>query len=138
MGRCDIVKLLLDNKVGVNTSCGEEFQQAVKAGHVEMVRLLLESKADIDAEARDEQGQTALQAAAGCGHIGVVKLLLENKANVNAEPSKENGRTALQAAAEQTRPGFSWKPTPTSMPKQATIWAGRHCRLQLEAATSTW
>ena len=57
-----------------------------QADHAEVVKLLLEAKADIDAKA--DNGATALMMAASEGHIDIVKLLLEAKADVNAKRQK--------------------------------------------------
>lgn len=70
--------------------------EAAMEGHVEVVRLLLENKADVN-EKITKACATALMAAACNGHTETVKLLLENKADINAETS--NGGTALQYAA---------------------------------------
>ncbi|KAI0538686.1 hypothetical protein GGR58DRAFT_512830 [Xylaria digitata] len=99
-------------------------QAAAKNGHIEIVRILLASKADVNAAAANAFGRTALhaaaenghveivrlllaskantvlQAAAGSGYIEIVKMLLAAKADVNATASEYRGRTALQAAAE--------------------------------------
>ncbi|KAL3461849.1 ankyrin repeat-containing domain protein [Aspergillus heterothallicus] len=55
---------------------------AATYGHTEVVRLLLESGADISAST--ERGQTALHLACGTGYVEVVNLLLKDGANVNA------------------------------------------------------
>ena len=55
---------------------------AAKQGHREMVKILLDNKADVNAQGRDYGN--ALQAALAKGYEQVVKLLLNNKANVNA------------------------------------------------------
>ena len=78
-------------------------QGAVYSGVIELVQLLLDACADVNAPpaAGPLGGMTALQIAARCG-IELVQLLLSVGANVNA-PSASNrltGRTALQAAAE--------------------------------------
>ena len=57
-----------------------------QADHVEVVKLLLGAKADIDAKA--DNGATALMMAASEGHIDIVKLLLEAKADVNCQRQK--------------------------------------------------
>ena len=52
---------------------------AVEAGHIGTVRLLLQSKADVDAT--DEERWTPLIIAAHHGHVGVTELLIEHEAN---------------------------------------------------------
>jgi hypothetical protein len=54
--------------------------EAAKADHLDVVKLLLEEHADVDA--RNLKGETALMAAAGEGHSDVVKLLLDSGAAV--------------------------------------------------------
>ncbi|KAJ7499632.1 ankyrin repeat-containing domain protein [Mycena latifolia] len=62
-------------------------------GHLEMVQLLIEHGADVNA--RD--GGTALQEASYMGHEPVVRLLVERNADVDAQGGHYG--TALQAAA---------------------------------------
>src|SRR2546421_13875 len=54
---------------------------AAKKGHSEVVKLLLETKADVSVT--DYYGKTALYMAAKNGHSAVVKLLLKAKADDN-------------------------------------------------------
>jgi len=75
-------------------------QLASKTGQTEIIKLLLEYKADVNANPGGNNGRTAVQAASGGGHLEVVKLLLEHGADVNANPARLHGRTALQAASE--------------------------------------
>ncbi|PVH76897.1 ankyrin, partial [Cadophora sp. DSE1049] len=51
-------------------------------GHAEVIGILLEAGADIDAV--DEDGWTALHVAADCGHIDVLMLLVNDGADLNA------------------------------------------------------
>ena len=64
-------------------------------GHIEVVTLLLNAGANI--EAVNHSGHTALITAASQGEVEVVKLLLEWKANVQAKSVKVD-RTALDMA----------------------------------------
>jgi ankyrin repeat protein len=57
----------------------------------EVVKVLLEKGADI--EAKDEDGQTSLMWASYRGYSEVVELLLENGANIEAKDNR--GKTAL-------------------------------------------
>ena len=68
-----------------------------RADHVEVVKLLLNAEADINAQ--DNDGATALMLAASAGHIDIVKLLLEAKADV--KPKNKRGSTALQVALQK-------------------------------------
>ena len=61
-----------------------------------VVKLLLESKADVDS--KDNNNQTPLSWAAQNGHEAVVKLLLESKADVDSKDN--NNKTPLWWAAE--------------------------------------
>ena len=71
--------------------------EAADEGHVEVVRLLLESGADINTQEDYGNGATALMEAAGNGHVEVVRLLLENGADTNTQ--NNSGRTVLMYAA---------------------------------------
>ncbi|KAK3629305.1 hypothetical protein LTR56_013036 [Elasticomyces elasticus] len=67
-------------------------------GHAEMVKLLLDQGADVNAQGGD-YGNT-LQAASAEGHVEIVKLLLDTgKVDVDAKDN-EYGRTPLGWAAE--------------------------------------
>ncbi|KAJ7136752.1 ankyrin repeat-containing domain protein [Mycena epipterygia] len=75
---------------------GSALIQASIYGHHDLVRLLLEFGADINA--LGHYG-TPLQGASEAGHASVVELLIERGANVNA-PGRYFG-TALQAASHE-------------------------------------
>src|SRR5277367_3471576 len=66
-------------------------------GHVEVVKLLLNARANI--EAANKYGQTPLHRAAWDGHVEVVKLLLNARANIEA--ADKGGRSALSIAQEK-------------------------------------
>lgn len=69
----------------------------IQANDDEMIRILLEHGANI--EARDlEQGRTALIHAAANGRENAVRLLIDAGADINAHDER-NGRTALMCAA---------------------------------------
>ena len=68
---------------------------AAKAGHTEVVRVLLEGGADPNIQ--DTTGVTALMAAAQAGHTEVVRVLLEGGADPNIQ--NKEGLTALMYAA---------------------------------------
>ncbi len=53
-------------------------------GHLDVVRLLFEKVAEVNA--RDDNGETALLSASGKGGIEVVKLLLEKGADRTSRP----------------------------------------------------
>jgi ankyrin repeat protein len=68
---------------------------ASRMGHQEVVRLLVDRKADI--RATDNRGSAALMIASAYGHVHVAKLLLDQGAEVNTK--NHNGGTALMMAA---------------------------------------
>jgi hypothetical protein len=70
---------------------------AAKNGYEAVVKLLLESKAEVDSK-DSKFGRTPLLLAAKNGHEAVVKLLLESKAEVDSKDRL--GRTPLSWAAE--------------------------------------
>ncbi|KAF4838497.1 NF-kappa-B inhibitor alpha [Colletotrichum tropicale] len=79
------------------------FQKAVEDGNLEMIDLLLECGADVNAPAAQHGGATALQLAAIKGRLGIAKRLVDLGANINAPGADKNGRTALEGAAEYGR-----------------------------------
>jgi ankyrin repeat protein len=131
VGHEAVVKVLLEmGKANVDSKDTESgwtpLSWAAMRGHEDVVRLLLEHKADVGV--KDNGGQMALHLAAKEGHKTVVQLLLENGANANSEKEEEEeeeeeeqekkaekgwlrmlaikkirGRTALHLAAEKDR-----------------------------------
>lgn len=75
---------------------------ASSAGHVEIVRLLLDNGAFVDA--LDDIGRTPLHHASARGHPEVVMLLIERGANVEIKDDQfgreDGGKTALELATE--------------------------------------
>ena len=67
-------------------------------GRLEIVQLLLDNGADVNA---DDDGVTALWNASAAGHFEIVQLLLDNGANVNANGDRYNCITALIAASKE-------------------------------------
>ena len=66
-------------------------------GHTEVVKILPEKKADVNARKRTDDAGTPLHTAAWNGHLEVVKMLLEKKADVNAR-KQSDGATPLFTA----------------------------------------
>ncbi|KAJ7024967.1 ankyrin repeat-containing domain protein [Mycena alexandri] len=91
----ETTKFLLEGPPLPQHSMDPEIIVASYYGHKEIVRILLDKGADVNA-ARGEYG-SALQAAATGGHTDVVRILLDNSANINAAGGY-NG-SSLQAAA---------------------------------------
>ncbi|KAI3434440.1 hypothetical protein D9Q98_002517 [Chlorella vulgaris] len=90
------LRLALDRNVDTaDGHGGTALLDAAANGQVEVVRLLLDRGADL--EAVDSDGDTALAVAAAHGHVEVVRLLLKNSANLDA-PGR-NGYTPLIGAA---------------------------------------
>ncbi len=83
------------NKKGVTPL----FQASVE-GHYEIVKLLLDAKADVN-KARTTNGITPLFWASGEGHYEVVKLLLDAKADVNIKVEIEGKEYTVLSAAKE-------------------------------------
>ena len=109
-GNSGVVRLLCqDYGADVNCSSSETLEEeepkkditplqwAARKGHTEVVKVLLDNEADVNAR-RHQDGVTALHIAAQNGHVEVVKLLLDNKADPNASTATD-GSTALHIAA---------------------------------------
>ncbi|KAJ4891425.1 Ankyrin repeat family protein [Raphanus sativus] len=75
----------------------DPFHVAAKQGHLEVLKILLETFPNL-AMTTDLLCTTALHTAATQGHIDVVNLLLETDSNL-AKIAKNNGKTALHSAA---------------------------------------
>ena len=109
-GNSGVVRLLCQEYgVDVNCSTSETVEEAprkgitplewaARMGHTEVVKALLENKADMNIS-RPTDSVTPLTIAAQNGHTEVVKLLLDNKADVNA--STHTGATPLYVAAQK-------------------------------------
>ena len=106
-GHVAVTEVLLgheDIRVNVNVKAGKTdhtaLQAAVEGGHTDIVGMLLQKGAHVNAKPAEDDGRTALQAAAEGGHMDIVGMLLQKGADVNAKPAENDGRTALQAAVE--------------------------------------
>lgn len=86
-GCSDVTSMLLD--LGVNIECREEWTRATpmifasKAGHLDVARLLVQRKANL--EAQDHGKETPLISASKAGHLDVVRLLVQHKASLEAQ-----------------------------------------------------
>ncbi|KAL6894888.1 ankyrin repeat-containing domain protein [Trichoderma evansii] len=73
-------------------------QAASERGHLNIVKLLLQRGAEVNAPPSPVAGRTALQAASRGGFVAIVHLLLSLGAQVNAPSARYKGITALQGA----------------------------------------
>ena len=64
---------------------------ASEKGHEDIVKLLIDHRADINA--KDNLGETPLHKAAKYNHKKILRILIENEAGVNIKD--KNGKTAL-------------------------------------------
>ena len=107
-GNSGVVRLLCQ-EYGVDANCSNSetlekepkkgmtpLDWAARKGHTQVLKVLLDNKADVNVR-RATDGVAPLLMAANSGRTEAVKLLLDNKADVNA--SKHNGVTALYFAA---------------------------------------
>jgi len=101
----DIVKLesLLDKGTDVNTTLGSLnstlLYEASFRGHSQMVEMLLDRGADVNA--RTNEGATSLYVAAQNGHLETVRILLANGADIE---TGFKSRTPLHIAAQNGHP----------------------------------
>lgn len=75
----------------------EELRSASEDGNVEIVKRSIDANVDVDA--RDQYGATALHKASFKGKTEVVKLLMEANADIDAR--KDDGETALLVASQK-------------------------------------
>jgi uncharacterized protein len=104
-GHRTIAEFLLDegadvNQVAENPIRIAPIHAAVSNKDVEMVRLLIERGADVNA--RQQKGFTPLQGAAGSGSIEIMDLLLAHGADLAARD--DDGRTAADVADAHQHP----------------------------------
>jgi len=106
MGYKQGVKLLLASGVDIEVTRskaygavgeGTPLDTAAHFGRIDIVTLLLEKGANIEAT-KSDHGSTPLNTAASLGHTDVARLLLEKGANIEATRS-DNGSTPLDSAA---------------------------------------
>jgi ankyrin repeat protein len=82
--------------------CGLPLHIALRKGHANVSRLLLDYYEDLDV--RDPEGQTPLHLAAEGGFLDVIWILMKRNANVNARDNR--GRTPLLRAITWINNGF--------------------------------
>jgi len=76
--------------------------KAAVRGHVEIVRMILERALDTDVDYKDEDGATALLAAAQYHHVHILRLLADHGGNVNH--LNKWRETALRGAVSTLHP----------------------------------
>ena len=93
-GRTDMVKQLYSKGAEIHHAGWNPLIYAATNGFLDIIRFLLDAKADIDATSPN--GTTALMMAVRGNHYTVAELLLERGANVNIR--NENGEHSLNWA----------------------------------------
>jgi uncharacterized protein len=99
-GHTDMVKKLIARGADVNKPGWAPLHYAATGGHLEILDILLEEHAFIDAESPN--GTTPLMMAAHYGSTAAVKLLLE--AGADTAMKNQLGMTALDFARRGNRP----------------------------------
>uniref|UniRef100_A0A0G4HYJ9 Uncharacterized protein n=1 Tax=Chromera velia CCMP2878 TaxID=1169474 RepID=A0A0G4HYJ9_9ALVE len=102
-GMTEVIDRLIRESKTVNVDVRDEergetaLMLASCKGHTDIVRLLVDAKANVDMQ--DKNGMTALILASENGHTDIVRLLVDAKANVDME-DKNSKKTALLWASE--------------------------------------
>lgn len=99
-GQLDVVKRLIALDADVNKPGWTPLHYAATNGHTDIIRLLLEHHAFIDAQSPN--GTTPLMMAASYGSPEAVKLLLESGADFSLRNQKQ--MTAMDFAKQASRP----------------------------------
>ncbi|KAM5386800.1 hypothetical protein ACJZ2D_000093 [Fusarium nematophilum] len=103
-GNYQTFKMLLDRGADMEAIWQEyhyrPIHQAAQGGHLEIVRLLIENKVDLNA--KEKNGGSPMMLAARGGFLEVVELLIENGASICMEANE--GETALMLASDNGHP----------------------------------
>ena len=103
----EMVRLLLSHHARPDLLAGimphTALQMAARNGCKDIVDMLIEHGANVNAPAAESYGATALQFTAIHGYLGITYFLLRNGADVNAPCGTFGRRTALEGAAEHGR-----------------------------------
>lgn len=95
-------KRLLDAGAKVNgklPGLPTALQSACAQPNIDIIQLLLDAGADVNAPASPNRGKPALQAAIHVGKTSIIDLLLQHGADCHALAAESHGATALQFAA---------------------------------------
>lgn len=79
--------------------CVTALMAAIETGREDVVKLMIDQKADVNLPPRLSLRRTPLQYAAELGNLEMIRLLLEKSADINSPPAFQGGGTALQFAA---------------------------------------
>ncbi|HEX7936259.1 MAG TPA: ankyrin repeat domain-containing protein [Paraburkholderia sp.] len=99
-GDVDFVKQLIAKQAEINKKGWAPLHYAAANGHDDIVKLLLDNSAYVDAGSPN--GTTPLMMAARGGHVSTVKLLLDNGADLTVK--NQIGMTALDFAKTYKEP----------------------------------
>ncbi|XP_064628158.1 ankyrin repeat domain-containing protein 17-like isoform X2 [Lineus longissimus] len=94
-GFLEVSDFLIKAGADIELGCSTPLMEAAQEGHLDLVRYLLKSGANVHAQTGT--GDTALTYACENGHTEVARVLLEHGANLEHE--SEGGRTPLMKAA---------------------------------------
>lgn len=100
-GNLEEIKTLLQQSIDINANnyIGTALYYAAKNGHYEIVKLLIEAKADLNCQSNTYYKQTPLLAAIYNNHTEIASLLIQKGANINWFEKK--GKTPLMEACTQ-------------------------------------
>ncbi|WP_133406345.1 ankyrin repeat domain-containing protein [Parashewanella tropica] len=104
-GHSDVVSLLLEHGASAIQRDKQAFtplQIAAHKGRGAVVDVLLKQP-EVDIDAQNDRGWTALMLAAAHGNVGIVRSLLSHTINIQA--THHNGETALEIALHNSRLG---------------------------------
>lgn len=93
-GFLEVADYLLKNGADIELGASTPLMEAAQEGHIELVRFLLENRANVHAQT--QTGDTALTYACENGHTDVAEVLLQYGAELEHE--SEGGRTPLMKA----------------------------------------
>jgi ankyrin repeat protein len=95
-----LAKLLISKQADINQPGWTPLHYAATGGHIELIQLLLEESAYIDAESPN--GTTPLMMAARYGSAKATQLLIDEGADLQVK--NQLGLTALDFAKQGNRP----------------------------------